>query len=347
MVHLRLRAVEIELEVRRLRVVAGERHQDVRIRIELREQLLLELVDLHRVGVRLVLDVDGYAVGHSKARNRRRHEDLPLRLWNRREHHLDASDERGGVLLWQRTLVPALEVDDESRLVLAAAADHAPPGDGQHAFHLRQLTQHLHAAKRDVARAVARGAFRHLHRREYDALVFVGEERGLRLHEERDRAKYRKNEQHAGEKDSTREPLCRGDEEPLELLDRPVEPRQRTVPVRIGLAKKQRAERGGEGKRAYGGEADSRRKRHGELLVDATRDAAHEADRNEDAEQHERRCYDSARHVAHRLYRRLPGVQSARFDEELDAFHDDDAVVHYDADRENQSEQREDVYRVS
>ena len=49
----------------------------------------------------------------------------------------------------------------------------------------------------------------------------------------------------------------------------------------------------------------------------------------------------------HRLDRRLARVQPARLDEELHALDDDDAVVHDDADRQHEPEERERVDRVA
>ncbi len=116
---------------------------------------------------------------------------------------------------------------------------------------------------------------------------------------------------------------------------------------RARLAQDERAQRRRERESAHRGEAYRRRKRHGELLVDAPGDAAHESDRHEDAEQHERGRDDGARHVAHRLDGSLLRVVATRLDKELHALHHDDAVVHHHADREHQAEEREDVDRVA
>ena len=309
--------------------------------------MLLYLVHLHWVGVGLVLDVHRDAVGHSKARDCRRHEHLPLRLRHRRKKLLDPADEYRRVLLRERALVPALEVDDERSLVLAAPADHAPAGDGNDARDLRKLAQELHRPQRRVAAAVAGGALRHLHRGEDDALVLVGEEGRLRLHEERDRKQYRQQQQHSREEYAACEPLGGYDEEPLDAVHEPVEPRKRAMLERARLAQQERAQRGRKRKRAQGGEADRRGKRDGELLVDAPCDSTHEADRHEDSEEDERRRYDRARDVAHRLDRGLLRVEPPRLDEELHALHDDDAVVDYDAYREDEPEQGQDVDGVA
>ena len=347
MEHLRLLAVEVELQVGRLRVVAGERHQHVRVRVDLREELVLHLVHLHRIGFRLILDVHGDSVRHAESGNGGRHEHLPLRFRNRREQTLYLANEHCGVLFRQRTLVPALEVDDKRGLVLAASADHAPACDGEDALHLWQRAQQVDGAQGGIAAAVARGALGHLHRGEDDALVLVRKERGLRLGEERDCHEDGQQKEDAREEDAACEPLRGRDEQSLEFLYGPVEPGERAVLVRTRLAQDERAESRRERERAQRGEAHRRGKRHGELLVDAAGDAAHEADGHEDAQEHERRGDDGARHVAHRLDRRLLRVELACLDEELHARDHDDAVVHHHADCEHQPEQREDVDRVA
>ena len=260
---------------------------------------------------------------------------------------LQAARERRGALVGPPALRPVLQVDDDHRLVLAASADHREARDREDASDLRDLEEQVDGAERHVSRAVARRALGHLHRGEDDALVLLGEERRLCRAKHLDRQQDREDEERESEEDARREPLRELDEKSLERVDRPVEPRERTVLVGPRLVEYERAERRRERKRAHGREADRGGERDGELLVDASRDTAHEADWDEDAEKDKRRRDDGGRHVAHRLDRRLLRVEAARLDEELHALHDDDAVVYYDADREDESEQREDVDRVA
>ena len=184
-------------------------------------------------------------------------------------------------------------------------------------------------------------------RAENHALVFLRQERRARTHERLHRQEHRQRQQHSSQQQPRRKKLRTPYEKALEVVDRPVEPRQRPVLVRPRLVEQKRAQRRRERERADRRKTHSRRQRHRELLVDAPRDAAHKADRHEDAQQHERRGDDRAGHVAHRLNSRLLGVEPARLDQKLHALDDDDAVVHHHADGEHEAEQRQDVDRVA
>ena len=282
--HLRLHAVEVEAQLRRLGVEARERGEDERARVELREDGVLHAVERDRVGARLVQNLHRDAVRVAEAGDRGGREHLPLRLGDRGEDGRDLRYQRRKALRRLGALAPALEVHDEHGKVLAAPGDHAPAGDRKDARHLGDLAQLLHGAQRDVARAVARRALGHVHRAEDHALVLVRQERGLGVHEEARREEDREHEQHGGEEDAAREPLRRRHEEALEALDAPVEPRKRAVLERPRLVEEERAEGRRECERAHGREAHGGGERDGELLVDAPRDAAHEPDRHEDAE---------------------------------------------------------------
>ena len=346
MEHLGLRAVEIEAELRRLGVVAGERGENPGTGVEFRQEHLLERIKPDGVRPRFVLNMHRDAVCVAQTGNRRRSENLPLRLGDRLKHHLDLRNHLRDVLLRRRTLVPAFKIHDERSLVLTAAAHHAPAGDGEDGLDFRNRPEQLDRPQRRLAAAVARRALRHFHRAEDHALVLVRKKRRFRLGEHMHGHQNDQQKQHQREEDAACEPLRHRDEEVLERIERLIEPRERPALIGARLPQEERAERRRERKRAHGGEAHRCRERHRELLVDAPGDAAHEADGHEDAQENESRRDDRARHVLHCLDGRLPAVELPGFDEELDALDYDDAVVDHDADGEHQAEEREDVDRI-
>ena len=134
---------------------------------------------------------------------------------------------------------------------------------------------------------------------------------------------------------------------PHAVEDRIEEPEEdELLPVGGPVPEEHGAEGGREGERADRGEDHRRGERDGELLVDLAREAAEEGDGHEDAEQHERGGDHGARHVLHRLDGGLLRVE-ALLHERLDALHHHNRVVHHGADREDESEQREDVDGVA
>ncbi len=91
---------------------------------------------------------------------------------------------------------------------------------------------------------------------------------------------------------------------------------------------------------------DHRRNRNGhcELLVELAGDAGQEGHRHEHRAQHQRDRDDRPGDLLHRLVRR--GQRAAAFlDVALDVLHDHDRIVHDDADRQHEPEQRQGVDR--
>ena len=231
--------------MRRHGVVARERGHHVGellLVVQDGEHLVLDLVHAQRIGAALVLDVDGYAVRHAEAGDRGRHEHLPVRLRDVGELLLDALPHRRGRLVGEPALAPVLEVDDDHRLVFAAPAHHRKARDREDALDFVHREERLDGAERHVAGAVAGGAFRHVHGNEDDALVFVRQERRLRGAERLEDEKDNEDEKREREKYPPREPLRELHEKALERVERPVEPRERAVPVGTGLVEEQRAE---------------------------------------------------------------------------------------------------------
>ncbi len=110
---------------------------------------------------------------------------------------------------------------------------------------------------------------------------------------------------------------------PCRLVARPQEQR------REGRRQRQGVERG-----------DHHRDRdgHGELLVEASLDAAHEADRDEHGGQDEGDAHHRRRDLRHGLQRGFPGREPF-LDVVLDRLHHDDGVVHHEADGEDEAEE--------
>ena len=103
-------------------------------------------------------------------------------------------------------------------------------------------------------------------------------------------------------------------------------------------------ERGAERERIERGNHGGDRDRDRELPIKLPGQARDEADRDEHRAQHERDRDDRTAHLVHRFARGVTRRKSER-DVALDVLDDDDRIVHDDADRQHQTEERERVDR--
>ena len=107
---------------------------------------------------------------------------------------------------------------------------------------------------------------------------------------------------------------------------------------------------GGQGRaerqRIEGGDHRGNGDGDGELAEELARDPAQEGGRHEDREEHQGHGDHRPGHFVHGLVRRLAG-RDALFQPALDVLDHHDGVVHDDADRQHQAEEREVIERDS
>ena len=113
---------------------------------------------------------------HTEPLDRRRRDDVDLRLRELRRYRVDLGDERGELLVWRLALSPRVERDDERGDVFAFAAEDVMSVNVHHAVHAGKRHDLLDHRLDDGLGARTRSSFRKLYAGEYNALVLVGKE---------------------------------------------------------------------------------------------------------------------------------------------------------------------------
>ena len=131
----------------------------------------------------------------------------------------------------------------------------------------------------------------------------------------------------------------------MALPENAVEPVEESSqqPVALHLRlEQQRGQRGTEREGVEGRQDHGNRNGHGELLVEPSRDSGNERGGNEHRRENQRDADHGTRDLFHRFERRVLGSQPI-LNVALHGLHHDDGIVHHQADRQNQSEQRKRV----
>ena len=306
-------------------------------------ELLCRLVEPCRIRIAARLQVDLEAARSADAADRRRIEGERQAVAQARALlHDVARDQLGAV---GAALVPFLERHEHGGgIALVAAADEIEADDADGVLHAAIRGDDLHHVVGHLARALERSAVGELQRGEDVALV-------LRRHEAAGNAQEkpaRDGEHHdEGEErgDAVRQHQVHGPEEAARepgeaAVERPEE-------ARLVLARlhEERAQGRGQRERHEARDHDRESERQRELPVELAGDAAEERDGHEHRAKHEHDGDHRARDLAHRFERRLEGRHPVLAHQALDVLQHDDGVVHHDADREDQREERERVYR--
>ena len=119
----------------------------------------------------------------------------------------------------------------------------------------------------------------------------------------------------------------------------PAEERPERTASFLPWSKQERRQRWAQAKRIESGDHDRHRDGHRELLVEPAGDARDKRRRNEHGGENQRDRDHRPGDLFHRLKSRIPRRHSL-LDVVLDGFHDDDRIVHYEADRQHQPKQR-------
>ena len=300
-----------------------------------------------------VLDVHLEAGRVAEAEHGRRQQREGEALLDPAEAHVDAHRDLAGRELARAGL---LEPDEHDAGVRRRDEVHGVQSRELHDVRdAGNLERDLAHAPHHGVGAVDRRRLGKLHDREQVLLVLVGDVAALHAAEREDRDhdqdrvdREQPRRARDGAADAAGVTVAGALEQAVEGAEGPAEDALDPAPERVLLRamglQQERRERRRERQRVEARDDDGGRDRHGELLVELPGDAAEEGERHEHRREHQRDRDDRARDLAHRLVRRL-ARRHAVLDVPLDVLDDDDRVVHHDADREHQAEQRQHVDR--
>ncbi len=247
----------------------------------------------------------------------------------------------------RRTLVPRLHVEEDRRAVRRARLREKVEPDERHDVPHRRLGADdlFNRCDRRLGALKRRGVGQ-LHRERHVSLVFRRDESG------RNAAPENTSKPDDYEKDG--DPNRRTADHRIHRADVPVrgtreqaiEPAEEARRVRrFGFGEQQRAERRRQRQRDDARQHDGDHDRHRELLEQLAGHAADERHRHEHRTEHEHDRDERAPHLANRLVRGEPRLEALARHDAFDVLDDDDGVVHDDADRQHETEQRQHVDR--
>ncbi len=306
-----------------------------------------------------VLEIQLETRGRTEADDLGEVEREAARLLQLEEIPVDGAEHRGELLPRSGPLVPRLQHDEHDRRVrLVRILDKVEADERDDVVDRRLLQEKPFDLLHDGFGALPRGIVGELDEHAEVPLVLARNEAardGPHEDQQQDHRHPEGGEERAGPVDHATsgakvalghraEPAIEATEEPVEGSRHDAARRRARRSLRY-RTQQDGAQRRGQGERDDARQDHRNRDGDGELLVHESRDASQERDRDEHGAQHQDDGDQRPTHLAHRLVSGDGGRDPLLGHDALDVFDHDDCVVHDDADREHQTEQREQVDR--
>ena len=289
------------------------------------------------------------AARRAESCDRRRRNREHNRLRNSQEIEVHTQENRAHILGSRIALVPRLEHRDEERRVgLLRSSEEVEALDLQHIDDGGIARNDLSNLLRNRERSWQARSRRKLHGHEVIALIFVGNERARRVHQQRHNRNARSGEEPNDDIPVHAEPMHDGAIVLAQRIEEAVEEHER-LESRLLLARLQEDRRkcGRKRERVDARQRDRERDGERELVVQLPGDSRHERRGNEHRQQHQAGRNDRARDLRHRLLGGFVHVGDAVLKLVVDILHHDDRIVDHKSDRQHQPKQRERVNRES
>ena len=289
------------------------------------------------------------AAGGADARDRRWRDRKDQCLVDAERLLVDVDQDRARILepgIGNRlvALLEILQRDEQRRGVrLEALVDDAVAVDDAAVEHPGRLPEDPVDLIADLHRAIEAGRVRHDDRGQHVALVLQRHEAGRRRLEQcHDRADEHREQHQRNSRAADRQ----HHEAPIgvrELLELAVEPAEEAGRPGLLLLEHQCAHRRRQRQRDKAGDRDGDDDGDRELLVELARGAGQKRRRHEHGAQHQHDSHDRSGNFLHRADRRVPRRQAVLVHVAVDVLDDDDRIVDHHADRQDQSEERQQV----